>query len=945
MKIVFCFLSILLNSYAIAQQQYTEKDIAQKGLYSIETGMTILKVRTAKKNSKKYIIAASYEGTILGIDYTGKRLWENPLSGFMVHDIWCDDITNDGNDEILIANADGAVYCLNAEGKLLWKHQQNQVPMYTVTSIKKEQTSYVVCGGFDLNIYYLNVKTGELIKSISSASYSVQKPWKWGSPTYLPPKNRHYANFLRPITQPDGSQILLLHGNDNHMQNYGHLYFFDVLEDKPFRNVKIEAPKKTVRNPIGEVRVATINNKLEIILGNSCHQNNAAFFKYHLEFPLKDSSVNKDLYKIKKLGFGYVVTQTDNIDDNGTPKYLSRVGNSLILTNLNLDTDSEERYTSKFSYYDMWKDESKIILGSAQSGGSAIHILNTQKRNWKNLYTKIKPSQKLKDILNNTNTVRKNIAKYTKPNKERAPKKVYFMTESLRGPIAQKVSSNITKKYESPIFLNGKRMRYVEDWNRSNMENEKYRERRDRRKRYEWSQQECLNFIGKLYEQDSEGIAYWGGHGNDPYMFQLSTSKKVLDIANGKKTVLIYPELEDHSKDMEWVLKDLFYPLANYANHKNGNIFIRTKHNFWHGNIYLPMWEKVLDGNYANVFVPAMEETTDKAMDISIAGRAGLWASGAFKNWGTRAINDNASFDRSRQFSNQRLPNHFLRQLIYHLANGATFVNNLATDNEYMSVLWDLVAKGALYIPNSNEVVSYSPVHLGMKEPDEHYMNEASSLKWSTFYNKEFEESNPFAFSRNNATYMAAQNTQWDFSTIASGTKDRRQNFLPKYPNGLVLITPPQQGVFAKNKVARGKLVDHLHPIYKNILKEYITDGRYYFSKDGKEKFTADSYAKTIYNDISEGSKKLPLKVEGEVAWVVTQTAPKNLRITIIDGGYLNPSEKKAIIKIQTAKVKKMTDILDKTKLDISTPSNVSINIPCGGFRFIDVELKEPLIK
>ncbi|MGY5351242.1 outer membrane protein assembly factor BamB family protein [Wenyingzhuangia sp. IMCC45533] len=941
MKTFFCFFYLFFN--ILFTTQASSKNIS-KGAYSIETGMTILKVRTAKNKTKKYIVAASYEGTILGYEYNGKQLWKNPLSGFMVHDLWCDDINNDGKDEILVANADGAVYCLNSKGNLLWKQQISQIPMYTVTTIKKDNISYVVCGGFDLNIYYLDANNGKIVKEIPSATYSLQKPWNWAKSNYLPPNNRHYANFLRTITTPDGKPVLVLHGNDNHMQNFGYLYFFNALESKPFKSVEIKALKKTSRTPIGELRFAYHNNQLEIILGNSCHQSDAAFFSYKLDFPLENAQVTNNFHPIKNLGFGYVVTQTELIKDQGVSKYLSRVGRTLVLINENLDIASEERFTSKYSYYDMWKDGENIIMGSVQSGGSAIHILNTNHPNWKTAYTQIPPSKKIEAILRNTDLVRSQIETYKKPEEERSPREVYFMTEDLKSPIAQTVSSYISENYNSPVFLNSKWMKHVEQWDRSTMDNKKYQKKRDRRKKYDWTQEQCLNFISKLYAKDSKGAAYWGGHGNDPYMFQLSTTKKALDNANGKKTVLIYPELEDHTENMEFVLDDLLYPLLDYSKLRNGHIFLRTKHSFWQGNIYLPMWEKVLDGNYANVFVPAMEETTDKAMDISIAGRTGLWASGVVNNWGTRAINDNASFDRSRQFSNQRLPNHFLRQLIYHLANGATYVNNLATDNEYMSVLWNLIAKGALFVPKPHEVLSYSPVHIGMKVPDEHYMNESSNLKWSTYYDKEFENNNPFAFSRNNATYMAAQNTAWDFSSIASGTKDRRQNFLPKYPNGLVLITPPQQGVFAKNEVSRGKLVNHLHPLYKGITKGYVTDGRYYFSEDGTQKFTADTYAKVIKDDIEQLSKKLPIKVEGEVAWVVAQTSPKHLRITIIDGGYLNPSKKLATVKIQTSKAVKMIDILDKTEFDISNPSNVSISIPCGGFRFIDVALSEPLV-
>ena len=70
------------------------------------------------------------------------------------------------------------------------------------------------------------------------------------------------------------------------------------------------------------------------------------------------------------------------------------------------------------------------------------------------------------------------------------------------------------------------------------------------------------------------------------------------------------------------------------------------------------------------------EETTDKTMDLSLAGRVGMWASGAVDSWGSRAVPDNTSFDRLRQFSSQTLDNHFLRQIVYASACGAQYFDN-----------------------------------------------------------------------------------------------------------------------------------------------------------------------------------------------------------------------------------------------------------------------------
>ncbi|MGY5352760.1 hypothetical protein ACXGQW_09400 [Wenyingzhuangia sp. IMCC45533] len=927
------FICLSQTIYSSSVEKSENNNASHNPIISIDTYKTILKVRTAKFRSKNYIIGSSYEGTIIAIDDNGEIAWENKLSGLMNHDIWCRDIDNDGYDEILAANADGSAYCIDHTGKTKWQFQPNEVPMYSICAIEKNNIKYVVCGGLDLNIYYLTAE-GRKITEIPSSSYSINKAWGRENRPY---NNLHYANFIRTAKKDKKTEILVVHGSNNHMQGTGVLYLFNACTNKPYNSIEVAA-----KSPLGEMRIADTNDDDvdEVYLGFSGHHGSANVTKFDLN--TGESKSDWNLHKIKsRLGFGYSVLQPELIDTNGENKILMLIGDKIVITDPNFKS-KEELIKTKYSYHDIWKDGNKLIFASSQSGGSSIHIIDTESSNWKSAYEDLEPKGKIATILQNTDSYRDLLKKYNAPKNQRPQLPVYMMTENLNDSFVASVAKKANKKYDSPIFLGGGHLRFAEDWDRSNMQNEKYRNKRDRRKKYEATQKEAVNHITKWYS-GKPGIAYWGGHGNDPYMFQLETTKKIIDKANGKKTVLIYPELEDHTKDFEWVMNDLFYPLADYAKGKNANIFVRTKHNFWQGNIYLPMWDKAMNGNYADVFVPSMEETTDKAMDISIAARSGIWASGAFNNWGTRAVPDNPSYDRSRQFSHQRLPNHFLRHIIYHIASGATYINNFGVDQRYMSFLWELIGKGALYVPKPNEILSYSPVHLSMKTPDHDYMTESSALKWSVFYNKEHLENNKFVFSRQNATWPGAKNTPWDFSTYAGNVKERRQNYLPNYPNGLVLITPPQQGVFAKQNVKRGKLEDHLHPIYKGILKEYITDGKNYYSADGKETYKADTYYKTIEKDIKKGAEKLPITVIGDVAWVLAQTSPTNLRLTIIDGGYLNPSDKKATIKFNAVVPKEMKDIIDGKKFDITNPKNVTVDVATGLFRFIDIKIEKPL--
>ncbi|MCL7754587.1 PQQ-binding-like beta-propeller repeat protein [Polaribacter sp. Z022] len=913
-----------------------------KAIVSIDTDLTILKVRTAVSNGNSFIVANSYEGTLIGLSNKGKILWKNTLSGFINHDVYIRDIDNDGSDEILTANADGSIYCLNSKGDLQWSFKKNDAPMFAVSAIKKGNNTYVVAGGFDNSIYYLSAN-GKFVKKINSKPYSKERLREFRGKK-IPKENVSMSNFIRTIKNPDGKETLVVLGTNNHMQTVGTLYFFNPLEIKPFKSKKITKGKsfkgKLRIRPIGDFKLVDFDNDgyQEIVLGASAHVNDMLVTTYNT----KSGKFLSD--KISKISFGYDIAHTEVVFQKGKNTYFTRVGSKIHLYQPGESNKSIERIVGKYAYNDICKipNSNKVILASSQSGGSAIHIIDLDNSNWKNSFKNLVPKGKITTIIKNTNKIKNNLKKYTKPVVENQSQKVYLMTEKIPSNLVS-LKEKLFKEYQNPYFFNSLNMRNVENWDRSNVPNEKYKKSRDRRKRYTLTSDESYNQITKKLEGTS-GVAYWAGHGNDPYMFHINTTKRVIDKANSenKKTVLIYPEMEDHTENAKYLVNDLVYPLAEYAKNKNANIFLRNKHNAWLGTCYLEQWDRLMSGEFADVFVPSMEETTDKSMELSLAGRLGLWSSGVVNSWGTRAVPDNTSFDRSRQLGYQRLPNHFLRMLIFHTSYGAQFINNFSIDQQYMSIYWELIGKGALYVPKRNEILSFSPIHLSMKDPDHHFIDDGSNVKWSVFYDEKFEKENPFVLSRLNGSWPGAPVTEWDFSRYAAGVKDRRLNFLAPYKNGLVLITPTQEGVFAQKNVVRKKLIDNLHPFYKNILKEYITDGRNYYSADGKQTFKADKYYKVIEKEIKESSKKLPITVSGDVAWVVAQTAPKHLRLTIIDNGYINPEKSTAIVNFNNIKIKKIVDILNKEEFKKQS-SSVKINIPLGAFRFIDIELEEAL--
>ena len=474
------------------------------GFNSLETGLTICKVRSAANHGVPYIVASSYEGTVLGISYDGRVLWKNVLSGFMNRDLWCKDITGDGADEILAANADGTLYCLDHTGSVLWQFHTNDAPMNAVCVVRHSGTTYVVCGGYDLTLYYLTTD-GQLAKTIESASYSREKPWGKPGEKRFPDKRAHIANFVRTVRGPDAKQWLAVHGIMNSNATTGSIYLFEPMADQPFHIIGDLPGSK----PYGDLSICDINadGVDELLLRTSTMIQDSHVVWVDLQTGQQRAL---DLVDLRRQidGFGYRVAQTVS---TGNDEFLISVGSHLIVSPATFDVARMEFHTCGYSFNDLWKDPltGRVLLGSAQSGGSCIHVINPNNPEWKPTFSDFQPTGKLKAILDNTAAAREQLRQLPPAVHQRDLKPVYMVTESLSGKIEAR-ALELEEKYGSPIFLASKHMPTAENWDRNNVESDEYRNRRDRRRRYTLTQQQALDQILPLYEGDRRGAAFWG---------------------------------------------------------------------------------------------------------------------------------------------------------------------------------------------------------------------------------------------------------------------------------------------------------------------------------------------------------------------------------------------------------------------------------------------------
>lgn len=904
--------------YKVAEDDVFEPSTLQ----SIETGYTIMQVRVMKNAGETLLVGTSYEGTVVCFGYDGRKRWENKLSGYMNHDICCADIDGDGKDEVLAANADGSLYCMDDDGRNLWKFRKNEAPMNTVCMVSTGSMSYIACGGFDKYVYYLSVD-GRQMKSFHSTSYSIDKQ----GGVY-----DHSMNFMRRI-RLEGKDVLVIHSalNTNWMQ--GSLYFFHPGEISPFKKIKVGSNNSTV---YGSFAVNDLpEDSTEIILGgNGLNSLGIAAVTVETENDRKlDMKIGSgDLGKA-----GYRMASTEVIPHGKSFLYFVHYGNRIYLVSPDPGVTSSEIIIGKFAFNGLCKDKenNRIILASAQSGGSCMHVIDYSDDAWKDEFRELVPPGKITRILDNTSEFRKKVMSFSKPVWERDPVDLYVLvggaSDALQSELAA-LSPNCPKFITTPRIYP-----HCEDWDRSEVENEVYREKRDERKKYDYSAEQVISTLSSSFNSGDHGIEFWAGHGSDPMYYSLPTLKQSMDNSGGKVMIPVMAELESHNDDFHWFMDYYMYPLAEYLGPRNGMISLRNKHMFWQCGVYTPSWSRLIKGEFPGAFVSSMEESNSKTMDMSVSGRMGLWTSGAMDRWGTRFTRDNPCYDRLRQISYQQLPNHALRMFVYNIASGASVVHNTNVNEEYSNVLWYMLAKGILFVPKKEEIVSFNPVHLSMLEPDPLYV-ESNGVKITTVYDEAQEKANPMVFSHTTGAWPGAPVTDWDFSKYATGGNERRMEFLPPYPNGMVLITPPTDG-----DSLRGTFTDHLHPIYSDMMQEIYTDGRNYYSDvDKSTSYAADDYGPIITQAVKDGGSQLPLTVEGRVAWVTAQTDSLHLRLTLVDGGYVNPDDRKVTVNFHTARVKKITDLLSGESITIMDKQAI-VQVPCGLFTFLDIELEEEL--
>ena len=172
----------------------------------------------AEINHKPVLFLSSLSSSLAAYTLKGEELWrfkiDNPS---VIFEILAEDINNDGNDDVLAVAGNGIVYCINSDGKLLWKYSPEQkTRLSEIAVVKNNDKIQIFAGGNNYQLYELNTqgklvsktKIKGVVRKIESGKFLDSSKETLFLMTYVHDKFRwEFMGFLNPETKAVIKQV------------------------------------------------------------------------------------------------------------------------------------------------------------------------------------------------------------------------------------------------------------------------------------------------------------------------------------------------------------------------------------------------------------------------------------------------------------------------------------------------------------------------------------------------------------------------------------------------------------------------------------------------------------------------------------------------------------------------------------------------------------------
>jgi len=837
------------------------------------------------EDGPRAVVSAAFDGYVLCHTGAGELLWRTPTGGALPRDLAVSDIDGDSLDEALVASADGALYAIDHDGALMWVFKRPP-PLHQVAVARPADGSPVILTGGVEQVLYALSPHGKVLRTLKT-EHSIRH-LRTGD---ILGTGNPYAAVATASRGLSGDLSLLLvdpqtlkviwkrTGLGSFAFNSGRRFFSMLLVD------------------------LDKDGKQEIVLSDGWGEHGKIFAFDHQGRQLwtrSDKRIPNVPYRMNLLS--HVTLPDDEF-------LLGHFANIFIL--YELDGSCREVLTAPYAFANSAYDPETrtLYLGSAVSGGDAIHAVRLDRSGWRAALEKMRSVGRLARIEDNLRGLAEQVRRFRRPAYQPEPREIVVLARRPENRTYQRL------RFVDRITLSQKITDPSELWCRS----------LDRRRRYDLSAEEIVQ-LARAREADGADFAIWAGHGHAVYM-PLSTMERILKAAPRRFYGFLFAEMEGVDAELAEVVDKILVPLAEACRKHGKKMIFLNKNIFYNGPIYVPFWRRLLlNPRFRDVVVPALEETNSRTPEMSLSGRIGLWLTGRVNTWACRMVTDNACFDRMWEFSSQQVLSHHLRHLISRASLGATvFINNIHQGpftralERQLTPFYDMLERGAVHVPQPNELLSVSPVCLGMSSsPAAAYIRHGIN---GHNYRYPADEHPPLVFDRLDCYWAGAPTLPHDFSRYGLGVRWRGADFLPEMPYGLVAMVPDDASL---NRPFRRKIT---------------TDGRWFYDVAGNRHGPAE-YRPVVEAQLEDGAVALPVRVEGRVHWTVVRLDPSHIRVTLIDPGYFEPDEREAEILLQHIRGRRASDVLTGEALAIRR-GHIQVRVPAGSVRIIDIE-QEP---
>ncbi len=888
--------------------------------------------------------AAAYDGMVMAFDCRDEQLWEVATSGFPF-DVFAYDIDNNGRDEILVASADQHAYAISADGRILWRFKTGG-PLLQITAGKLDGVNpVIIAAGVDHGIYVLS-PAGRLLRRIPSPMIAYHQGHGFSESA----RGRGAVRLLRcGDIFGDGKDRVIGHAKVKY--DHGVIFCLDG-EGLEWRWEVSPYPVRVVDGPRGcctpaSLLVADIdgNGVCEIVGGSKSSGGEPPDDVFVVDGHGKVTMARRNAEKMNRNDYNYRMVRLAS-GTTGRYPIMAQSGPRLMLFDSELRPMGEATapisFTGITGVQRAGDERNRDVILAVHGDGMLVRC--SLEKGWEDEFRSLSRQGVGLRIREKCLRDAQAVSRMPAAANERHKDEPYiieiaavFMTKARLKDVEHYIRHYRWVKEQFPynnlrlatVFWLGEKGCGLSPAGR--------KWQPERRVDYAFTAEELVALAGSL---EDEGMPFLiqNSHGTGGTM-KLATIEKVMQRAPRNFLGLVGSETHHDTNDLETFANEYLVPEMELCRTYNRKMILRESAAFWMKVITEPrLFELFFNGKYKDVLVPCAEEATGLNMDLCVAARVGLWATGLVNTWGTRVIGDQLRLNNLFIWDSIMAGHPFLRILIAHAAMGASlFMLHHGMDNasgessfcptekklywtgvgEESTVMFlHLLGKGLLLPPERNNIAGLSGTALSLERISERLEDEIAD--WLNYggYTKAQSEKH-YVISKFRLYWAMANAFTSDFAYVAYGKYRYYGRHIPVSKYGY----PPLVSELMIRKAS------------ENFSRRIVTDGDIY-RLDNKE-YSADDGREKVIQRLEAGAEGLMFRTDDHVFLQFMKTGSSAYRLYLVDPELLEPRQRKITVSILPDNHFHVVDVLDGRRIEVANDS-FEVVIPAGYFRILE---------